>query len=51
MNSLLKIKEIQENAIFWIHGIEFSSEIWDIYPFWWIQKNSYMNWFFMNPRI
>ena len=36
MNSLLKI---DENSIFWIHDIEFSSEIWHMKSLKWIQKN------------
>ena len=36
MNSLLKI---DDNSIFWIHGIDFSSEIWHMNSLKWIQKN------------
>ena len=36
MNSILKIAE---NSMSWIHGIEFSSEIWHMNSLRWIQKN------------
>ena len=36
MNWILKI---DENSMFWIHGIEFSSEIWHMNSLKWIQKN------------
>ena len=56
MNSLLKI---DENSMFWIHNIEFSSEIciWiycNEFKIIIIQisvMNSFMNWIFMNLRI